>query len=242
VSRAVTYESLDDILGSNNLFGLVTQQNIWGDWWRRVFLAVNMDAIEFIERRVRYCALYSIPVLCVATALMPIAWRHDGRPRMRRLDAGLFAGTAVAWIGLSGAVVLTWAATDNLTELIARPGLFGVVVLLAVHVGALNATRSAAGWVTVLLFSCAALPAGWLLLNAGLDQQIQKYDLTFSGTQFLLGPDRRHVLGAGALFARWAVVYIGAVAVIAFGAWLFRALVMREETISRRREAPAEAS
>ena len=89
VSRAVTYESLDDILGSNNLFGLVTQQNIWGDWWRRVFLVVNVDAIDFIERRVRYCALYSIPVLCVAAALVPIARRQSGRPPMRRLDAGL---------------------------------------------------------------------------------------------------------------------------------------------------------
>jgi hypothetical protein len=252
VSRAVTYESLDDILGSNNLFGLVTQQNIWGDWWRRVFLMVNVDAIDFIERRVRYCALYSIPVLCVVAALMPIARRHSGRPHMRRLDAGLFFGTAVAWIGLSATVVLTWAATDNLTELIARPGpfgvpgsvfLLGVVVLLAGHVGVLlKATDSAAGWVAALLFSCVALPAGWVLLNAGLERQVQKYDLVFSGTQFLLGPDRRHALGAGALFARWAVVYVSAVAVIAFGAWLFRVLVMREDAISRRREAAAEGS
>jgi len=190
--------------------------------------------------------------LCIATALIPIARRHGGRPHMRRLDAGLFVATAVAWIGPSGAMVLTWAATDNLTELIARPGpfgvpgsvfLFGIVVLLAGHIGVLlKATQSGAGWVAALLFSCAAFPVGWILLNAGLERRVQKYDVVFSGTQFLLGPDRRHALGAGALFTRWAVVYISAVAVIAFGAWLYRVLVMREGTISRRREAAAEAS
>ena len=52
VSRAVTYESLDDILGSNNVFGLVTQQAIWGNWWRTEFLRLGVDAVDFVERRV----------------------------------------------------------------------------------------------------------------------------------------------------------------------------------------------
>jgi hypothetical protein len=105
----------------------------------------------------------------------------------------------------------------------------------------LKARHSAAGWAAVLLFSCAALPAGWVLLNAGLEPHVQKYGLVFSGTQFLLGPDRQHLLSTGALFARWVVVYISVVAVIAFGAWLFNALVMSEGTTSRQREAAAEA-
>jgi len=33
ISRGVTYESLDDILGTNNIFDLVTRQGIWGHWW-----------------------------------------------------------------------------------------------------------------------------------------------------------------------------------------------------------------
>jgi hypothetical protein len=189
--------------------------------------------------------------------LMPIARRHIGsgpmRRQMKRFEAGLFVGTVVGWIGLSGAIVLPWAATDNLTELIAQRGpfgipgpvfLLGICVLLAGHVSVLlNATQSVARGAWALLYSVAAVPAGWALLNRGLEQQVQKYNLVFSGTQFLLGPDRQHSLGGGALFTRWAVVYTGAVAVIVCGAWLFNALAPHARSaIWPRRPAAAGAS
>src|SRR5262245_40260317 len=73
LSRSVTYESIDDIIGSNNLFGLVTREHVWGASWGRMFNALGPDAVDFIERRVRYTALYSIPLLGLALTLMVAA-------------------------------------------------------------------------------------------------------------------------------------------------------------------------
>jgi len=49
---------------------------------------------------------------------------------------------------------------------------------------------------------------------------VNKYDLVFSGAQFLLGPDRRHALTEAELFARWSIVQLGGVMVAAVGARL----------------------
>jgi hypothetical protein len=230
ISRGVTYESLDDILGTNNIFGLVTQHVIWGSWWRGLFLQTGGDLVDFVERRVRYCALYSIPLVVIAFGLVPHVRRSA---RQRRATRAAWAGTAFVaalWMWASGAVVLTWAATDNLTELIADHGpfgipgpvfLFGVFAILAVNVALVLAARiSAARWFLVTVASLTSVALTWTLLNAGLEQHVNKYSIVFSGTQFLLGPDRQHHLTTMALFARWAIVYIGAVTVIAVGAWI----------------------
>src|SRR5579864_185729 len=232
VSRGVTYESLDDVLGTNNLFGLVARQNVWGPWWRDQFLRAGVDAVDFVERRVRYCALYSIPILCAAVAFMAAAARPASGTRSRRVgDVALLAAVALGWLWLSGSIVLPWAATDNLTELIAPAGPLGVpgpVFLLATMMllgcnaaVALRGMRSAGGVVFALIFSTAAVPASWWLLNAGLEQHVEKYGVVFPATQFLLGPDRQHTLTTAILFTRWGAVYVATVACMTMGAWLF---------------------
>jgi hypothetical protein len=221
VSKSVTYESLDDVLGSNNLFDLVTHQAIWGDWWRTEFLRIGMDAVDFVERRVRYCALYSVPLIALAGALLPRATTMASRPVSKAAVLSTVVVGAV-WLWLCGGIVLTWAATDNLTELIAAPWfLFAVVVVMALNVElVLRARRSALGGLVALGASAACLVATWFLLNAGLEQHVHKYSFVFSGTQFLLGPDRQHGLSRTILFARWSVVYTGAVGAVAVGVWI----------------------
>jgi hypothetical protein len=228
VSRAVTYESLDDILGSDNLFGLVVDHNVWGAAWRARFLAIGGDTVDFLERRVRYCALYSLPTLWIAVAFAAVT------PAMRRrhtaLQHALVLGVAVVWTWLCGTIVLTWAATDNLTELIAATGPFGVagplwllvLVLVLAANGALitTAPQSAIRAVSAAAATALCVPVSWWLLNAGLEQHVQKYGVTFPAAQFLLGPDRQHALSTAVLFARWTVVYLGGVTTIAAGGWL----------------------
>jgi hypothetical protein len=67
---------------------------------------------------------------------------------------------------------------------------------------------------------------------------VHKYSAVFSGAQFLLGPDRNHALSTTTLFARWAVLYVGGVAVIWFGAWLARTLADALGATSRRSAVP----
>jgi hypothetical protein len=248
VSKGVTYESLDDILGANNVFGLVAHNGLWGEWWRGMFLRLGPDVIDFIERRVRYCALYSIPLVALVLAFLPsVTTRRYGR----RITPTAWAGTvavAALWLTMAGAVVLRWAATDNLTELIAAAGplgipgaifLFALCVVLAANVAlVLSGLRSRLGWMVTLAASPVAVVLTWLLLNAGLEQHVQKYGSVFSGTQFLLGPDRQHALTWRALFMRWTLLYTGAMAVVSWGAWIAAALLEHSAAISRRSTAP----
>jgi VanZ family protein len=251
ISRAVTYESLDDILGANNIFDLVTRHGIWGEWWRTAFLRLGPDSIDFIERRVRYCALYSIPVVTIAVSLVPRTIRKFAPEGLDRTAWTFTALVAVTWVWISGAIVLAWAATDNLTELIAASGplrvpgwifLFGVFVIIAANVAVWRSVESSSSrWISALAISAVCVAASWVLLNAGLEPRVQKYSAVFSGAQFLLGPDRQHHLATATLFARWAVVYAGSVVVIAVGAWLGEEL-MRGLRTTWRRSAVPEAS
>jgi len=220
VSRGVTYESLDDILGTNNLFDLVTRQGVWGDWWRSAFLRLGADVVDFLERRVRYCALYSIPLVAITAALLPRALRKR-RPGMSAASLTATIAVAAIWLWLCEAIVLRWAATDNLTELIAVPVFLLVVfALVGVNAELLQYAGSVRGGVIAIAGSALGVVAAWYALNAGLDQHVQKYSAAYSATQFLLGPDRRHELPQVSLFVRWVVVYAGAVGVIAVGVWI----------------------
>ena len=227
---SVTFESLDDILGTSNLFARVTNENIWGDVWRRAFLVANVpDLVTFFERRVRFIALYSLLAVTLALAMVPIARASRCRAAMNWRQFSLLVASATAWLWLSQTVAFTWAATDNLTELIATNGpfdlrggpfLYLIVMLVATNAALLiRAAESGVWWLGTVAFSIVAVPVGWLLLGAGLAEQIDKYGVVFSGTQFLLGPDRRHALSEIVLFIRWAFVQSAAVTMIVIGAW-----------------------
>jgi hypothetical protein len=236
LSRSVTYESIDDILGSNNVFGLVTRGNAWGAFWSRAFDALGPATVDFIERRVRYTALYSIPLLGLALSLMVTARSSSTTRRLNVLDRVLLLMCAAGWFWLARTVVVTWAATDNLTELIARQPAFGVpgewyLVALPVLIGVsvsqlLRAAAGAAWWPLSIAAAIVTIPIGWTLLNLGLEGHVEKYGAVFSGAQFLLGPDRRHALPAWSLVARWAALQAAAVAVTFIGAWIAQRAVL----------------
>ena len=229
LSRSVTYESIDDMIGSNNLFGLVTRGNAWGAFWSHAFDTLGPATVDFVERRVRYTALYSVPLLGLALTLT-VAARSSSATRLNALDRFLLFVCAAGWFWLARTVVVTWAATDNLTELIARqpafgvPGewyLFALPVLIGVSVSLLlRATAGGRWWQVAIAVVIVTIPIGWTLLNLGLEGHVEKYGAVFSGTQFLLGPDRRHALPAWTLFARWAALQAAAVAVTFIGAWI----------------------
>ena len=248
LSYSATHESFDDVLGTPNIFGLVTQHDIWGGWWRDAFTSWHLERLVIrAERMVRYVGLYSPQVVLLTVMLMVTTVSARTRLRWWQLTA-LFV-VALAWLRVSRTIVVTWAATDNLTELIAReaplgtdgvPYLLAIPLVLAANVALLvHASSHRRWWPAALLLLVAAVPATWGLLSYGLEGRVEKYGHLFSGVQFLLGPDRARTLTSAALFARWTFVHIGAVAVTFIGAWTATRLLA---DVSRLPESGSSAS
>lgn len=224
LSASVTQESIDDIVGSNNLYWYVVNRSIWGGGWRDFFVLVGPGVIGVFERLGRYAALYSPPLIFLALALSFFHLHARGALTVRRFV--LLVVSALPWLWLAKAVTFDWSSTDNLNELIARDGLMGwggggylyvLLILLSVNAVFFGRTHRFSHFALIGVLSIAALPLGWWLLNLGLESKVGKYGLVFSGAQFLLGPDRAHLLPETSLFARWCVLQIGFVIVVGLG-------------------------
>lgn len=225
LTASVTQESIDDIVGANNLYWYVVNRDIWGSGWRDLFLLAGPDVIGPIERWGRYTALYA-PLLIFLALIFGFSYLHEHRsltlPRVLLLIV-----SALPWLWLAKSVAFDWSSTDNLNELVMRDGpmgwggggflyaLLGLLCINAVTAG--RALRSFKHLPIVIIGSIAALPLGWWLLSLGLESNVEKYGFTFSGTQFLLGPNREHLLTDMELFIRWCAVQIGFVIVTALG-------------------------
>ncbi|WP_242476926.1 hypothetical protein [Halochromatium glycolicum] len=225
---SVTQESLLDIAGSTNLHWFVTNKDIWGEPARNLFLAVDPDVVAFVERPVRYAALYG-PIV-IFLALAQAAWmqlqNQDSSVRTVATRLGWLMLNALPWLLLCKTIVFDWSSTDNLNELITREGLFGLhgdyflyalMALLAVDAVLIANAHSRRAALIAVLVSILSIPLAWWLLDQGLADQVEKYGLTFSGVQFLLGPDRSDLLSEEALLARWVAVQTAAVMTFAFG-------------------------
>lgn len=230
---SVTEESVADIAGSNNLHWFVINKAIWGEWARDLFVLLPPIVISCLERPVRYASLYG--PLVTFLALMFIAVTVFNRDRSKTMGISLLVISAILWLWLCKAIAFDWSSTDNLNELIARDGpagwggggyLYALLAVICANAVLLTYIRFAVIWVVLAIgVTSAALPVGWWLLNNGLEQYVQKYDLVFSGVQFLLGPDRKQTLNPEILFVRWSIVQMSAVLVIAAGARLMKPVI-----------------
>lgn len=228
---AVTTESIEDISGSANVFWFVVNKDMWGPVWREIFLHLDAPAlVAFVEHCVRYSALYA-PLPIVLGLL--VAVRATPRGHWLAVDKLLLLSCSLLLLWFCKVIAFDWTSTDNLNELIAADGpwhwggggfLYGLLVLLCVNAFVLEAwaTAGAARWLLAVFATALAVPLGWWLLNHGLEQQIRKYGLVFSGPQFLLGPDRKHVLSQDLLFLRWAALQLTIVMAVAAGLWVGR--------------------
>jgi VanZ family protein len=226
---SVTEESLSDIAGSSNVYWFVTKKDLWGSVMRAAFLALGSPGVVgFIERCVRYASLYG-PMVTIATVMfLVLETRSGGVLSARRLAVWLVMGGA--WLWLCKAIAFDWSSTDNLNELVAGSGFFGLggggylyvlLVTMCANFVLLARAPPRPAWIAIaLVVTVLLVPVGWWLLTHGLEPEVKKYGLVFSGTQFLLGPDRRHLLSEEVLFLRWTVVQLGAIAVAVAGARL----------------------
>ena len=223
LSLSVTQESIADIAGSNNLYWFVMNRDIWGEIWKPIFEWIGPETVSILERIVRYTALYSPLIIFLVFFILPL---FEQRKLTAKHSITLII-TSLLWLWLAKAIAFDWSSTDNLNELIARDGpmgwggggyLYALFLLLCFNATLLAKTSNLQfRSLFTLLVTLTALPVGWWLLTNGLEANVEKYGNTFSGAQFLLGPDRKQTLPEVELFTRWCMLQIGFVTIISFG-------------------------
>ena len=227
---SVSAESLWDITGSANTYWFVMNKHIWGDTGVWFYETIGSRAlIQAVERFVRFTALFGQAVLWIAilSCVYDRLTASPERPLAARarlaLSTGVFCLLAAApWLVLFNLIAFDYSSTDNLNELIDGHGhvLYFLLLLLPLNaLAVVHALRrptlsSATTAAAVLVVS---LPLGWLLLKNGLSPTVGKYGHTFSGVDFLLGPDREDLLPEATLMLRWFLLQCGAVATLALG-------------------------
>ncbi len=237
LALSVTRESLMDIAGSSNLHWMVVNRLSWGQWWAEVFRdALGPQFVAPVERLVRYVALYLPPTAFLAVALVST---KAAAPHVRGSDALKAVAVLVPVLWLCKKIAFDWSSTDNLNELIAQTGAFGLgggaylyllLAVVAFNMAVLGQASRPRTLVIAAAVTALCLPASWYLLVHGLSPAVEKYGLIYSGVQFLLGADRSATLPEHVLQLRWAALYLGLQAVGAAGVQLARHAFRRAGT------------
>jgi VanZ family protein len=209
---------LEKVIGAPDLYRRVVDENYWGDAWRVDLGRWPRGVVDATERVARYLALYSVLAIPLLVSMLAIARRE----RSARLIVAVLSLLPL-WV-LAKFVVLDWAITDNLTELVVDGGalyLAAAVTLFAANVAAL--TDGARRGVAHLAAATAALlAASWWLLSQAIETVVINNGRVFGGLQFLLGQDRTTLLSTTELFGRWGILYLAALVVVVGGARLAR--------------------
>jgi hypothetical protein len=166
-----------------------------------------------LERCLRFIGLAATPLLGWSLGIR-LAHGQFSRYDIPAYSVWL-AGFTVAYF-----VVVYWACTDNVTELLRSNGANWLVVGVPawfVLTGALAAAVVRYSFVLrenwmplagVVVLSAFSVGLGWELIQLSTTSRLEKYGAQFSAIQFLLSPDRDHYLSSGQLSARFAVVHI----------------------------------
>lgn len=231
LAASVTLESLGDILGAETWARQIVRQQIYGDALATLVAAEPCyRLVVWLEHAFRFIAVQA-PMLFVLTWSIFLV---DSIKR-RNIDTRLYWAFAItawycAWIWLCKLVVFDHAVTDNIVELVATYSLFGlggelflfgIVVVLGVNAVIVRSASFGrllgvvgAGAATLL---CCYL--SWRLLRFAAVGELSRYGHTYSGIDFLLGPNRAQKLDDQILMLRWFICYLGMVAVLAAGLW-----------------------
>ena len=203
VRSVAPLESIDDILGSPVL-----------DWpweWELLMRFVGLFIVPSVLIVLSTLIMLSLPLR--ANALQSyykiIYWLPGGLPLL----------------ALSHIIVVDFADTDNLTELMAGGGTIMSSIMVALwclcltYSASLLASRGAKKGpaklgLRVLGALVVSAPVAYLLLMVGTEQHVSKYDQTFSALQFLLSQDRQHYVAGGELFLRFAIAHYGAITLL----------------------------
>ncbi|MCK4622626.1 MAG: hypothetical protein KAT62_10500 [Desulfuromonadales bacterium] len=223
---SVTEESISDIVGSSNIYWFVVNKRIWGEVGLKIFTYIDSpNTISSVERIIRYLALYS-PVVFALSLFNAVLAGGSSISWFKRLTILLLC--SLPWLFLCKVIAFDFSSTDNLNELIARDGAYGIggggflyllLMLISFNVALLGQVVrfGLSGKLLCVLITIASVPVGWFLLKNGLVVDFVKYGNRYSGVDFLLGPDRKNLLSQTELFIRWSFLQAGLVFVLVWG-------------------------
>ena len=241
---SVTQESLMDIAGSSVVVHRVGERGVMGEIGKNIVSMIGPDNLrsvtDIFEPVVRFGALFGPLIIFLGLVFAALFQSHRSSGSQ---SSGSFLSFCrqifiymiymLPWFYFCKVIAFDWSSTDNLNELIARDGnygmggggylyvLIGLISLLAGCLAWSIANQNSTKAMALLTLSLVSIVPGWLLINAGLTDNVGKYGLNFSGVDFLLGPDRSHLLTTKELFLRWALVQFLATVGLAFGAMLY---------------------
>jgi glucan phosphoethanolaminetransferase (alkaline phosphatase superfamily) len=215
---SVPIESLHDVIGSPILN--------WGWEWESIL---------------RFTALFTASaVLLCGDSLIVHTYRSDYNLSFRpilhwSIHAALLL-PIVHWM------VVNQAATDNLTELMARGGDALSSLFLGLWIACLGLTtsllvthsvrRKLTNVIPLVTLLCS-IPVGYFLLIFGTEDVVHKYGKVFSAMQFLLSQDRTNMASGFNLFLRYSIAHMCLIILIGisqypFWEWKFRKMKMQD--------------
>ncbi|MFP4104497.1 MAG: VanZ family protein [Phycisphaerae bacterium] len=212
VRFAVPMESLHDVLGT-------PIYRTWGGDWELILRFLALTGALTLSAIAGLFVMVGLsrrgPVLSFSKALVAVVW-------------------LIPWMVLCRWVIVPWASTDNLVELLRGTAVGLDMILLAIPfisalaggllIGCVGYGRFR--WLPLTLpFAGATILLNWVLLNVALDPAVEgKSGLVFPALRFLLGPDRITDISDSELLLRWSV--INAAGMVAIGvAWRITGVV-----------------
>jgi hypothetical protein len=249
LKMAVTSESIADIAGSANLTYQLTGLRILGEFGYQIVMFFGEQNVrnisQFIEPFIRFAALTG-PLLYFLTLFLSFSYSLNLYKNIklsnRIIDMTKTLVVVLPWLFLCKLISFDFSSTDNLNELIAREGNWGiggggylyallltVALTVTINVHMINKKRITS-IITALLVLILSLPLSWVLLKNGLVDSFEKYNNTFSGVDFLLGPSRSELLPESELMMRWALVYLVAILGLSLSILLAQRLLKRFNT------------
>jgi hypothetical protein len=249
LKMAVTSESIADIAGSANITYQLTGPRIMGDFGYQMVMFFGEQNVrnlsQFTEPFIRFAALTG-PLLYFLTLFLSFSYSlifYKGIKLSNRIiDLIKSLVVLLPWLYLCKLISFDFSSTDNLNELIARDGnwgiggggyLYGLLLTIALTVTFIVyviTKKRIVSVITALLVLILSLPLSWFLLKNGLIDSFQKYRSTFSGVDFLLGPSRSELLPESELMMRWALVYLLAIFGLSITISLAQKLLKRDNT------------
>lgn len=217
---AVTNESIEDIVGASKIrqaiYAAQASQHFFMVLFNILSLSLMANIGEFIEFLLRFSALFGL-------FQIPLSFFFLCSNKNTRLVKKVqFAIVSFILLLLCYLSVFTFAVTDNITELIAKPTtlVIGIIIFTIITVMARRLLFNGMHILAILLtIVCASV--SWLIAQYVFELVIVKYGHVFSAFDFLIGAGREQKMSEKLLIIRWVALVFSFQWVLILGSIFF---------------------